>query len=341
MSLLLGAVGLGVWAGKVLFTPPSALSDAPSFVDYEVGIGTVGRSLQFVAVASWLPKDDIRYPGAGIVTSLAVEAGDVLLDGSEVFSVNLRPVVVTVGDVPSFRSLRLRDRGADVSQLQAFLARTGLFDGKIDGVFDRHLRDAVKKWQRSLEVDDDGVVRLGDLMFVPFLPVRVELADTLGLGVPVGNSEVVLRTISEVPSFVIPLLAEQRTLVPLSATVRIEAGDVSWEGQIVEAREDGEGRQLRLVVAAADGGPVCGGDCVDAIPVGDALDFPVEIIVVPETSGPLVPVAAIFTEEGGSTVVMTPDGDRISVEVEAVANGQAIVRGLDLGTIVVLSMVQR
>lgn len=334
--LIAAAAAAGWWAGRVVFSPPASPVEVLGPVTYEVQVGTVGRSMQFVVLAEWPLTGGVRFGESGTVTSVEIEDGDVVAVGDVVMTVGLRPVVAAEGAIPSFRPLRLKDQGEDVAQLERFLVMSGFFDGDVDGVFDHALRSAVREWQRSMGVRDNGVVQAGDLLFMDSLPVRVVVAEGLEAGVPLAPGQVVFETVSTRPEVVVPLSLEQRNLVPLSATVRIDADGVVWEGRIVQVREEMETGSLWLVLAANDGGPICGDDCGRVIPVGDRVDFPVEVVVVPETSGPLVPVAAILTEADGSTVVESVSGELISVEVVASVSGQAVVSGLETGTLVVL-----
>lgn len=59
-------------------------------------------------------------------------------------------------------------------------------------------------------------------------------------------------------------------------------------------------------------------------------------MVVPETTGPVVPVAAIVTDAGGAQSVRLPDGSEMPILVLASTGGLAVVSGIDAGDVVVL-----
>lgn len=331
-------VAAGWWAASVaLESPEDPLADREP-VTYTVDVGSVGRSLRFAAVAVWQFEDLARNASSGVVTSIGVDPGAVVSAGDILYTVDLRPVVVAEGVVPAFRDLSLRSVGEDVAQLQGLLTELGIFEGEVDGSFGTGLRTAVRVWQESLGVPDNGVVRLGDVVFVPQLPARVVLADEVVVGAPLGGGEVAVRLMLDDVRFWIPLAPEQRSLVPLSAEVMVTHGEAIWDARISEAVEEEGTGQLNLNLEASDGGPVCGGDCEAEVSIRGQTSFPAEIVVVPETEGPLVPVAAIQSLPDGTTVVTAVDGSHIPVVVVASSDGLAVVEGVDPGDVILLPM---
>lgn len=334
--IALAAATLGFWAGRVVFAPAQVPLVAPAPVTYRVEEGSVGRSVRFVAVADWPLQSSVRYMGAGVVTSLDVEAGSEVKAGTVLFTVDLHPVIAAEGSVPAFRTLRVGDRGDDVKQLEWLLLGLGVFEGEPDGEFDDSLQRAVRGWQLSLGIDSDGVVQLGDVLFFPSMPVRIIPAGELEVGAQLTPGQVAFRTLGHAPTFMIPLAADQRNLVPLSGVVLVDYGGDTWRGQIVGAVEDPEFGGLNLMLASANGQPLCGADCPEAVPLIGASDFPVEIIVVPNTTGPQVPVSAILTALDGTTMVERDTGELLPITIVATVNGLAIVDGIDPGTLIVL-----
>lgn len=124
----------------------------------------------------------------------------------------------------------------------------------------------------------------------------------LAVGALVGSGEVVVNSLASTAGIVIPLAPEQSDLVPISARVTVTHPDGSWQGVVAQAVEpvgDGAGT-LELVLEAADGGPLCGDECAEHIPPLGLCYFEAELVVIPETTGPVVPVAAISIDAGGS-----------------------------------------
>lgn len=329
----------GFWAGRVALAPPDdplAADSGP--VTYEVVEQTLGQSLQFAAVAEWQAEPLGRAWAAGIVTSVEVESGDSVNGGDVLFTVDLRPVVVATGQVPAFRDLQVGVTGEDVAQLQAMLAELGFLNAELDGDFEEATLAAVRAWQDAIGVQADGVVRHGDVIFTPQLPIRIMVTEALAEGAPLAGGEVVINGLSEFPSVVVPLTVDQRNLVPLSGEVRLTYPDGTWEAVIARAAETNDQgvERLDLILEAPGGGPVCGDSCAEWIPPEGRTNFPAEIVVIPETTGPVVPVAAIVTDPGGGQTVQLPDGSMVEIEVVVSTGGLAVVRGIEAGDVVVL-----
>jgi len=329
----------GFWAGRVAMLPPDdPLASTAEPVTYEVVEQTIGRSLQFAAVAEWESRPLARSWAPGVVTSVDFEPGATVQSGDVLFTADLRPVVVAEGKVPAFRDMQSGAEGPDVFQLQAMLVELGFLDEEPNEQFDAATDAAVRAWQAALGVEDDGVVRHGDIVFAPELPARVVAAEALKVGAPLSGGEVVVDALAPAPSIVVPLTPEQRDLVPLSGDVLVTYPGGTWQGIIARAAEPlGEGGGiLELILEAASGGALCGDECTEWIPPLGRTDFGVEIVVVPETTGPVVPVAAIITDAGGKQTVRLVEGTQVSVEVQASTGGLAVVSGVEPGDVLVL-----
>ena len=332
--MLVAAVAF--WAGRAALEPPEdplAAGDDP--VTFVVEVGTVGRSLSFTAVAEWPLVPAGRHSGSGVVTSVEVTPGQVVDAGDVLYSVDLRPVVVARGAVPMFRPLDLRDEGADVAQLQELLSVLGHYGGEVDGVFSGSTRAAIREWQESLGVEDTGVVQPGDLVFTEALPRRVMLSESVTPGARLADGEVVVSVVPDDPVFRIPLSPEQANLVPLAADVAVSYAEGSWDARIDRAVESNPG-QLDLVLVGADGGSVCREACVDWVDLTGSTRFRAEIVVIPETSGPVVPVGALSTDAANNPSVTLVDGSLVPVTVIESANGIAVVDGIEPGTEILL-----
>lgn len=341
LLLLIGIAGfLGWWAGReALVSPEDPLAEQEP-ISYTVVEGLVDHSLSFVAVAEWEAMPLARSESAGVVTSVSVDSGGEVSAGDVLFAVDLRPVVVAAGATPAFREMALRDSGDDVRQLQELLTGLGFFGGEIDGVFGSGTAAAVREWQESLGIEDDGVISLGDVVFIPDLPARVVLGEEVVVGGRLSGGEQAVLGLPVDPSFWVPLSPEQRNLVPIDAPVMVSYGGGVWDAEVVEAVES-EGPQggigeLRLVLEAPVGGSVCGAECGDWVALEGRSDFPAEIVVVPETTGPVVPVAAIQTMADGSTFVTLDSGEAAAVDVVVSQAGLAVVEGVEAGDVLLL-----
>lgn len=338
MAVVFLAGSVGWWAAReVLVTPQDPLADAPEPVLYEVVEGSVGRSLSLAAVAEWEATPVARIERSGIVTSLEIESGAVVEPGDILFTVDLRPVVVAAGDVPTFRDMGRGDEGEDIAQLQRLLVSLGYLQPEPDGVFGTTTRAAVRQWQDSLGIRDDGAVLVGDVMFVPELPARIILGEAITVGSRLAGGEEAALTLTEEPAFWVPLTPEQRSLVPLDSEVWVSYGDGVWQAQTVRAVETDSSQtgtmELRLVLEALGGGTVCGQMCAEWVGLEGRTDFPAEVVVVPETEGPVVPIAGISTDPEGNSMVTLESGDPVEVEMIASYGGQAVVEGVQVGDV--------
>ncbi|MGH8774316.1 MAG: peptidoglycan-binding protein [Jiangellaceae bacterium] len=244
-------------------------------------------------------------------------------------------MVVAEGATPFYRDLSAGARGSDVEQLQTLLGTLGLFSGDLDGRFGAGTTQAVRAWQRDLGIVATGQVAFGDVIAVGSLPAEVILGEAITVGAPVGGGEEAVLTVAAEPRFVLPLSVEQRDLVPLDAQVVVTVGENTFPATMSTATETPEG-DVEIALQGESGGAVCSTDCGADIPAGRRVSFPAQVVVVPETTGPAVPVAALNTDAGGTVTVQLDDGETREVSVIASAGGIAVVDGLDAGEVVVL-----
>ncbi len=328
LTLLLAALA-GWWAATATLERPTVPTAAPEPVLYEVVRGTVSSAQSFPAQAEWEVEPVAANAADGIVTGLALRPGERIAAGDELYEVNLRPVIAAEGRKPAFRDLRVGAVGADVLQLERFLDRRVELAGTVDTEFTDATAAAVREWQEQVGVESDGVVRRGDLVFIDSLPARGLLSPELRMGAQVGYGTGNVALLSAAPQFTIPLGSDQQDLVPLSAPVEVEHRNGIWAAEIAQVVDNNVG-ELQLILQAPDGGPACGKRC-ELVPVAKISYYEAEVIVIPETSGPEVPAAALRTDPGGSAFVRDAEGDKVPVEVVAAADGRAVVDGLAVG----------
>jgi peptidoglycan hydrolase-like protein with peptidoglycan-binding domain len=138
---------------------------------------------------------------SGPITEI-VEPGTIVEQGDVLYRANGEPAVVLYGDTLAYRTLRDASAnltGADVEQLEAALVRLGYDpDGTVtvDEEFTYATEQMVEAWQEDIGADDDGVVDLGEVVFLPGPALVVDasqLGETAGQNAPVvtlltGNS---------------------------------------------------------------------------------------------------------------------------------------------------------
>lgn len=331
---LVVAAGLGAVFGRWAFVPPGVeeATDAPATVD--VAEMTVGRSLPLAVSAAWEARPFGVGAASGVLTSLEVADGDTVGVGDRVFSVELRPVVAAVGEVPAFRDLSQGARGADVAQVQQLLIDTGFVAGSADGVFGPATTRAVRAWQASLGLERDGVVRAGDVVFAARLPARVRVAEDVAVGTRVAPGDVVLSVLDGAPEFVatIPQASSADPSLPIEVTFAEEVVETVVAG----SRNDMSGNTI-WTLTRVDGTSVCADRC-EQVPLdqNDAV-YPARQVLVPEVTGPGVPAAAVWFTASGEPYVVLPDGTQVPVTILGQGQGGVVLDGVENGTTVVLA----
>lgn len=328
--VLSGLFGAGWWAGREALSPPQDPLTQPDTLTYEVVLGSVARELGATATASWPTVAQLTAAAAGVVTSVDISAGEVVVDGARLLTVNLRPVVVARGDVPAFRTLVEGIEGADVVALQTFLTRQGHYSGVADGDFDVATAEGVEQWQDSLGVPETGEVELGDLVFATDLPAPFR--PLVARGASVGPGQALGDLLAPAPRFVIPVTDDQSTLVPPDAEVTVYGPDQQWAAA-VSSIDTSSPEGPVLVLVGSDGQSVCGDSCL-TVPVEDTSTWQSTIVILPRVDGPVVPLAAVTSRPDGSTSVRTPGGEDITVEIVASDGGLAVVSGIEPGAVI-------
>ncbi len=331
-TVLCAGIALG-WSVRVVFEPTVDPLAARSFTYASVEPGTVESSIELNAVARKSREVVGQNRASGVVTRVAVRPGAKVSQGSVLYYVNLRPVVVAKGAVPAFRAISSGLRGPDVAQAQQMLAATGFYKGEVDGYADAATADAIADWQESQDLTRTGRLELGDVIFVPALPVHISLAEqVIARGKTVAGGEDAVRAFSNAPQFVIPATQAQAELMPPGTRVDVTAPDGTvWHAKATTRSASSDGQTVTVTLEGKDGKPVCLNAC-DLVPaVSDAL-LPSKVIVVAPTRGLVVPSSALLTQVDGSTAIAAADGARVRVSVGASAHGLTVIDGVAQGT---------
>jgi peptidoglycan hydrolase-like protein with peptidoglycan-binding domain len=152
----------------------------------------------------------IFVPGPVTVLDTQVEVGEFVTDG--------RVVVLTTGTTPT--------SGEDVMQLEQNLDALGFdADGSltVDGTFDESTTAAIEEWQRALGMEVDGIVNLGEVVF---LPDPIQVSDQLappGTAVNPGVGVLAVASAGKVVTMDLP--AEDQELVAVGDAVTVEFPD--------------------------------------------------------------------------------------------------------------------
>lgn len=333
---LVALVGVGAaagWAVATVLTPAENVLESTPYTYVSVEPGEVGASIQLNTVAEWTPVPVGANRAAGVVTGISVAAGDEVSQGSALYTVNLEPVVVGQGDVPSFRTIGQDAEGADVAQLQAMLAAQGHYTGAVDGKAKAGTIRAIKAWQKSLGVPQTGTVDAGDVIYVPTLPTRVALDDELIFrGATLVGGEEALRGLPATPVFEVPVTEAQAALMPAGTRVQIISPEGSeWVGLVKKQNPEPDTGNVIVPLAGEGGAVICGDQC-SQVPVSGEAILRSQIVTVETVAGLVVPSAALVTAPDGQIAVIDEDGERVPVTVVAAAKGMSVVEGVGDGT---------
>ena len=88
------------------------------------------------------------------------------------FRVDDRPVVLLIGALPVYRTLRSGTTGTDVRQLEENLAALGVSGFTVDDQYTGSTETAVRRWQKSLGLPQTGEIAPGQVLYASG-PVRV------------------------------------------------------------------------------------------------------------------------------------------------------------------------
>jgi hypothetical protein len=255
----------------------------------------------------------------GTLTALP-EPGNVIEPGDVVAEVDGRPVIALEGAFPLWRALGpgVAD-GKDVLQVEYMLATLGYaqeYDITVDDEWTSATTDAVEAFQEDHGQDDDGVIDLGELIFID-APVRV--ADVTGVaGQPA--SEAGISVTSTEQSVHVDLDAADADLVSIDARVEVElpsgetvTGTVSAIGSAQTDEASGETTlpvtlTLSHAPALSDGTPVDVN--VEVAAAENVLAVPAEALLALAEGGYAVEVvdSSAGTHLVGVTVGVFADG---------------------------------
>jgi hypothetical protein len=292
------------------------VTDLVETSEYE---GTLGR----------LTGDPVSVRAEGTVTALP-EAGTTLEQGDVVAWVDNQPVVLLYGELPMWREMRDDTEGPDVLQLETALTSLGYNESEssmtVDDTFTSATESVVETWQEAIGAEDDGVVGIGEVVFVPG-PVTVD-ALQMAVGDPIGGNTPVFTTAGDdiEVSFGLPTFEQDN--VEVGDAVEITLPDLSTTtGAVTE-------------IAAAATSPEGGGDVtfetiveLDDPSLATGIDAaPVTVAVITDRADQVtaVPVEALVAlAEGGYAVEVEDDsGTRlVAVDPGFYADGLVEVSG--------------
>lgn len=257
---------------------------------------------------------------AGIITSLPAP-GSVISRGERLYEVDGgRGPYLLYGTRPAWRTLASGSaNGADIRQLEENLKALGMASRtmRVDAHWDWRTTLAVKHWQRATRQVRDGVVDLGEVVFLPSAFRVTERPVQLGTATGPGGPVLTGTTASQVVTVQLP--ADQQALLTLGAAVSVDLPDgsttaahVTRIGRVASAPPDSGGQPgtptIQLTIALDDDAAA---GLLDEAPVS------VHVVSASHPDVLAVPVNALVSLiEGGYAVeVQTADGSHHYVAV--------------------------
>lgn len=337
MVVLVVGVLIGLAAGRYVIDRPTVAAETVGTpVTFRVEEGTLGRTLRLPASGGWEVAGTIRSPAGGVITAVLAQSG-LLEPGAVLLRIDERPVALVPGRVPAFRELRLGSHGRDVNALQRHLASLGY---RVDTSLSRYssvTAAAVRRWQRQLDRPATGIVALGDVVFIPpaALAAPLRWTEAVAVGATLGAGTPILEQLASTPTLTIEFGGSlPAQLEPGLAAEVVFAGDAQRAVTLSPIHQE-PGRTW-ATLDPVDDALCAGAECLELVPAGGETPLDVTFTLVPETTGPLVPVAAVQSDAAGQAFVALPDGSRRTVTIRVASGGSAIVDGVSVGDEIVL-----
>ena len=308
----------------------------------QVSRGTLAQEEELDGTLGYAGSYAVVNQRQGTLTGHPAE-GSVIDRGQVLYEVDGQPVYLMVGARPVWRQLdEAVDDGPDVRQLEENLVALGHASDQnltVDDDFTAATTSAVKRWQEAMGADEDGVVELGEIVFLPDGLRVTDRPVDLGTQVPPGTP--VLEGTSPQRTVTVDLDARRQGLVAAGDTVEIELpdgtrtpGTIASVGTVATVPEDGDG-------SGEGGGTGEGGSdptvevvvgLTDPGATGSLDQAPVEVVVERNRvdDALAVPVSALLAlAEGGYAVEVDEGGRRrlVGVELGLFADGMVEVRG--------------
>jgi peptidoglycan hydrolase-like protein with peptidoglycan-binding domain len=285
-------------------------------------------------------EGSLAVPGqlAGTVTWLPA-AGSVIGRGGRLYETDGRArAILMIGRRPAWRAMsRGVADGADVAQLEANLKALGyaVKGLKVDGRWDAKTTASVKRWQKAAHLPVDGVVDLGEVVYLP-TSVRVTGTDA-SLGAQSGGGAPVLHGSGPSRVVTVALEADRQDLLKAGAAVSVAlpdgtaaGGHVRSVGRVAHAGEsNGMGGTSPATIDVAI--------TLDTQTAGSALDgapVTVHVVTAAHQNVLAVPVRALVALlEGGYAVeIQAADGSRryVGVTLGLFQDGRVEIEGAGL-----------
>jgi len=269
----------------------------------------------------------------GTLTALR-DPGTVVTRGHSLYDVDDEPgAFLFYGTLPAWRDFApgMTD-GDDVRQLERNLRALGYDAGDVDRDWDSDTTEAVEQFQRDRDLDDDGTLARGEVVFrdgaIRIGEAKAAVGDQVGPGKPLGEIASTNRIVT------VDLDASRQRLARVGDRVTVDLpsgrtldGRISEVGKVATKSQEETTIGVTIAVAGRAGN-------LDQAPVDvgfasarrrDALAVPVKALLARQGGGYAVEVV------GRGMVRVTPGlyaDDLVEVEGEGLAEGQKVVTAL-------------
>ena len=343
---VVGVVVASVVAGASLLRPreadaeEAAASAASSTSTAAVTRRTLESTEELDGTLAYQGGRGVHSGKVGTVTWVAAE-GRVVTRGEKLYEVDGEGVTLMYGRRPAWRAMGRGTEGADVLQLERNLKALGYADGdmKVDGEFDAETEEAVEAWQKDAGLEQDGVVDLGEVVFLPDA-VRIQsLTATLGSALQPGSE--VLQVTSRTKVVTVEVDADRADLLKVGDTVGIRLpngretrGKVSAVSSVAQGGSDGQEAGMGGGGQGAEDPTLEVTITLDDPRAARGLDGgPVDVSVARNSRENVltVPVNALLALLGGGYAIEVVDGSGatrlVEVEVGLFADGYVEISG--------------
>jgi peptidoglycan hydrolase-like protein with peptidoglycan-binding domain len=333
-------VVLGVGTGVVLTrrsaTPAAAAAQGPAAVrTAEVVQADLAERRSTSGTLGYGDEHTLSGRKQGTITALPAQ-GVVLDRGATVYQVDAKPVPLFLAAIPLYRDIGTgMTDGPDVQAIEENLKALGFSGfGTPNQKFTAATTGAIKKWQKSLGLEQTGAIRMGDVV-VTAAPVRVGTVSAELGGSGTGSLMTYTGTGRAVT---VELDAANKDLAKPGTKTALTVGNVSTTGTVTalvpsaddnsnQNRPPGDNSNEQKFTATIT--------LDDPAAVGELDAGTVDVRFTTGTrKGVLaVPVGALLAlSEGGYAVEVVDGGSRrlVAVETGLFSEGRVEVRGSEL-----------
>lgn len=288
--------------------------------------------------AVWHTGVEVFNRLTGTITWVAAASGTLfeIAAGKVLYLVDETPVVAFPGLIPAYREMGPGATGADVAQLQQYLVESGYEIAAADGTWRSSTTTAYRNWRVDNFLPARGNVPLGEVVFLADLPLRTTASNDFAVGRLVVDGELLFVALDGSPTLTLSLPSDSPMHVEAGAPLIIDFAGTPVDGVATDRQLRAEDGSRRIDIDVVGDSTLCVTWCEVVPTVGISAWAAIVVLKGPAT-GVIVPVGALRSGPSGAPVVVTADGVSKVVEVVLQVGGQAIVRGVQAGEVLVLA----